>query len=101
MEKLDYQAEVVFSSPEGKRGSTVSVEVRLDKVVGEVRKFQLTVPGQGFFVTLAPVADRPGVFAGSTLIPWEAPSGTYPLGLYGVDAEGNRGPALYASFKVV
>ena len=38
---------------------------------------------------------------GSTLVPWEAPSGTYPLGLYGVDAEGNRGPAVYASYKVL
>jgi hypothetical protein len=101
MEALAYQAEVVFTPTEGKRGSTVSVEVRLDKVVGEVRKFHLTVPGQGFFVTLNRLEDRPDVFAGSTLVPWEAPSGTYPIGLYGVDAEGNRGPAVYASYKVL
>lgn len=100
METLAYQAEVLFSSPSGKRGSSVTVEVRLDPVVGEVRKFYLTVPGQGFFVTLAPLADRPGVFAGGTTIPWDAPSGTYPVGLYGVDADGNRGPVIHSTFTV-
>jgi hypothetical protein len=100
METLAYQAEVFFSSPSGKRGSSVTFEVRLDPVVDEVRRFYMTVPGYSVFVTLSSHAERPGVFTGMTTVPWEAPSGTYPLNFYGVDADGNRGPVLHRTFTV-
>lgn len=98
MSAFSYRMQVRLSPETVYAGQAVDVEARLDDVQGEVLSVHGVVPQGGIFETLRPRGE--GVYGVTSTVPYEAPPGTYSVYFYAVDAQGNRGPEVWAQVTV-
>lgn len=96
---LNYKIEATVTPTQGTSGGMVKMNAALTEVEGEISAVYASVVNQGMQFRL--MLQEDGTYAASTTIPWGAPSGSYTISVYAIDAERQKGPEKSLQFRVI
>lgn len=97
---MAYDVKATFGNNVGKRGERASLKVEYSNLRDgfAVARSVVRIPEYGIYDVMKREED--GTFTWSYTIPYEAPVQTYVIDVYGIDAEGNKGPVTKVNFQV-
>jgi len=99
MEEFSYNISAKIDPPKASPGERITITAEITDLVGEVKTVYAMVNAYGYSQILPRSAE--GTFSTRTIVPYEAPPGTYNVVLFARDFDGNKGKELAIRFQVV
>ena len=95
---LNYQAKLQLTPAQGKAGDSITLKAVFSSIEGAIAQVQAAE--SNYYVTARLLPQGENVYAATMSVPYGAPSGTYTVIVYGVDADGNKGPRATTTFTL-
>ena len=99
MEVFSYNISAKIDPMRASPGERITVTANITDLIGEIKTVYAMVNAYGYSQILTKSGD--GVYSARTIVPYEAPPGTYNVVVFAKDIEGNKGKDTAIRFQVV